>query len=315
MRRLQVVLIGSAALLVSVLGACNHTPLIGPRVDKDRPPLPERLPEAPALVKYLNDNANLVQAVECTSLGINCTQGSQSVGLDGRMICQKPRNFRLTAQLLGSSTADIGSNDKEFWYWISKATPPHVYHCSYAELATGKVNVPFPFQPDMVVAALGMATYDEKATYQLNSPPRANYIELIQQTTSSQGQPVQRITVFAKTVQKAPAPQVIAHVLKDARGKLIAKATIQSVRIDRATGAALPTNLTLEWPDQKLKMTLLMNDVRSNNGLTAARAGAMFQRDDLSRKITTFDLARMQVDGPGGIRRAGATAVPGVAPR
>jgi hypothetical protein len=308
------VVIVSAALLVPVLAACNHMPLIGTRADKDRTPAAERLPEVPALVKYLNDNASRVQAVECTSLGIDCTQGSQKVGVSGKMVCQKPRNFRLRADLLGSSAADIGSNSEEFWYWISKATPPHVYHCSYHDLATKKVNVPFPFHPDMVVTALGMASYDANAEYKLNAPPRANYLELVQQTTSPHGQPVQRVTVFARTKQEPPHPQVIAHVLKDMSGKLICRASIRKVRVDRATGVALPTDLTIEWPEQKLSMTLLMPDVRSVNNLPVARSQALFQRGDLAR-YTSFDLGRMAVDGPGAIRRAGATALPGPSTR
>src|SRR5262249_54514000 len=158
-----------------------------------------------------------------------------------------------------------------FWYWISKADPPYVYHCSYRELSTGKVHVPFPFHPDMVVAALGMASYDEKAKYELKAPPRTNYLELIQQTTSPQGQPVQRITVFHRYQQKAPQPQVMAHVLKDMKGKLICQATIQSVQVDRVTKATLPTRVTIEWPEQKLKMTMIMPDAHGVS-LTPARA-------------------------------------------
>ena len=56
------------------------------------------------------------------------------------MACQKPRDFRLRAKILGTPAVDLGSNDQEFWYWISKVNPPHVYHCSYENLKTGKVT-------------------------------------------------------------------------------------------------------------------------------------------------------------------------------
>ena len=53
---------------------------------------------------------------------------------------------------------DIGSNDSEFWFWISKAEPvPYVFHCGYQELARGGVDMPFPFQPDMIVADSGFS--------------------------------------------------------------------------------------------------------------------------------------------------------------
>src|SRR3954452_7310048 len=126
--------------------------------------VPPQKPTVPALVAYLNDNADKVQAVQSTKVSIDCKQGNQSVGLDGMLACQKPRNFRLKAKLLGQSGVDVGSNGEEFWYWISKDDPPYLYHCSYQELARG-VSIPFPFQPDMIVAALGMASYNPNDRY------------------------------------------------------------------------------------------------------------------------------------------------------
>src|SRR5262249_57670564 len=107
------------------------------------------VPTAEDLVYYLNFNARKVQAVQCNRLEIDCKQGNQGVGLDGLLACEKPRNFRLKAKLLGQPGVDIGSDgDREFWYWISKAEPPYLYHCSYEEFGRGGVRMPFPFQPD-----------------------------------------------------------------------------------------------------------------------------------------------------------------------
>src|SRR5919199_4110500 len=153
-------------LLAPAFAGCGQSPIARDKTAAD-PPLPEQKVEIPALVKYLNDNAGRVQAVRSTRLDIAAKQGREQVGLDGMMVCQKPRNFRLTAKVLGSPTVDIGSNGEEFWYWISKANPPYVYHCSYRELATGKVHLPFPFQPDMIISALGVAEYNPEARYEL----------------------------------------------------------------------------------------------------------------------------------------------------
>jgi hypothetical protein len=302
MRQVSAGLVLGVALLAPVLAGCNLAPVLGNRDPGAR--APERKPDVPALVHYLNDNANRVQAVQSNRIAIDCQQGSQKIGLDGMMVCQKPRNFRLRARLIGQPAVDIGSNDEEFWYWISKADPPHVFHCSYRELSTGRVFLPFPFQPDMVVAALGMAQYDANAKYELRATDR--YLELIQGSTSPAGQPVQRITVFNRLEQKAPQPQVVAHVLKDMKGKLICQANIHQVQVDRATGALLPTKVSIEWPEQKLKMTLTLYDAQSTS-VDATRAARLFQRTDLSG-LSSFDLARRAVDSPDAVRRAGAVA-------
>jgi hypothetical protein len=295
-------LVGSAlgiVLAVPLLLGCNHTPVIGKR-EEVKPLPPGTKADPPSLVRYLNENARRVSAVQSNRVEMDCKQGRQAVGLDGMLVCQKPRDFRLRAKVLANPTVDIGSNDREFWYWISKATPPYVYHCSYSDMSTSKVNLPFPFQPDMVVAALGLAEYDAKARYELKEVGR--YLELSQDVTTSAGKPARRVTVFNKIKVAAPNPQVVGHILRDNRGKLICQATIHRVAIDRGTGAILPTWVTLEWPAQEMKMTLKMNDLRAVK-LDATRSARLFQRTDLT-SYDSFDLARGRIDTPGAVRRA-----------
>jgi hypothetical protein len=95
---------------------------------------------------------------------------------------------------------------------------------------------------------------------------------------------------------------VIAHVLKDTRGKLICQATVHRVKVDRATNAILPTQVTLEWPEQEMKMSLRMDDLEAVN-VTAEQAARRFQRNALS-SFDSYDLARGVVDSPGAVRRA-----------
>jgi hypothetical protein len=262
-------------------------------------------PDVPSLVNYLNQNAAKVQNLRC-KVDMDCKQGRQPVAVGGVLACQKPRDFRLRGDVLGQPAVDVGSNSQEFWYWISKANPPYVYHCSYDKLATGRVQVPFPFQPDMVMAALGMADYDPKATYQLREGPKT--WELVQETISPSGQRVKRSTVFAKYSATPPQPQVLAHTLHDQAGKLICKAEIHRVEKDTTTGAELPTQVTIEWPAQQVTMKMYLRGLNVN-AIDKDTAGRLFQRGDLSRH-EAYDLAKGVVDTTSGLRRAGATLLP-----
>ncbi len=219
---------------------------------------------------------------------------------------RKPRNFRLQAQILSQPAVDIGSNDQEFWYWISKNEPPYLFHCSYDALSRG-TRIPFPFQPDMVVSALGLAEYDLAKKYELRADPRLHYYELIEQTLSPQGEPIQKVTVFNKKQVEAPAPQVIAHVLKDARGNPICTATIKKVQQNRDNGAIYPTVVMFNWPAQKLQMTMELHNlqvVKVDDGM----AQRVFTRKNLGYQ--TYDLARGVSDGPGNLQQTGATILP-----
>src|SRR5947209_20412711 len=75
----------------------------GPKVNPDAPP-----PTTTQLVAYLNDNAGRVKAIQCNQVEITARQGIQSIPLDGMLVCQKPRNFRLKAKMLGQAAADLG---------------------------------------------------------------------------------------------------------------------------------------------------------------------------------------------------------------
>jgi hypothetical protein len=290
---------GLALGMVLVTG-CNTLPhrrdaAPAPAVTKTALPTPE-----PAmLVRYLNDNSRKIQGLRA-DVAMDCKQGGQSVGLDGTLACSWPRNFRLKAKALGQSAADIGSNDNEFWFWISKADPPYVYHCSYRDLNPA-VRLPFPFQPDMVMAGLGLAEYDPNKSYRLRETPK--YLELIEDSTSPQGQPVEKITVFNRMEVRNPGePQVVAHVLKDKQGHVIAQAVVHRVVVSRETGAVLPQHVSLSWPAERMEMEMRFRDVQVVR-FDPERAAVLFQRTQLGN-LTAYDLARRAVDGPG-IQRAG----------
>jgi hypothetical protein len=263
--------------------------------------LPADTPTAAQLVAYLNENAGRIQAVRCNRVAMDCTQNNQAVGLDGSLVCQKPRNFRLKAKVLGQPGVDIGSNKDEFWYWISKDNPPYVNHCSYQDLSRpGGVDLRFPFQPDMIVAALGMADYNPNGKYEVKTYPQyPKYLELIESAVSPQGEPVQKVTVFRRDRVATGQPQVEAYALKDARGGLICKATIQEIQVTRE-GVVLPRKVALVWPAQRIEIKLQLFDMQIVQ-IDPQQAERYFQRTDLST-LQSFDLARRVVDGPGAQR-------------
>jgi hypothetical protein len=271
-------------------------------------------PDAASLVRYLNENADKAQAIQVNRVAMDCREGTQAVGVDGYLVCKGPRYFRLKGQVLGKPAVDIGSNDSEFWYWISKVEPtPYVFHCSYEDLGRGGVRLPFPFQPDMIIAALGIGRYDPNGKYQVVTYRDKNYFELVEDAVSPQGQQVKKVTAFnSRTVDVSRGqPQIIGYTLKDLQGATICQATIQEVQVVKVPGAkdgaVLPRRLVLSWPAQKMEMKMNLSDVAVVNTLDSNRPG-LFQRSDLS-KLPSFDLARRAPDGqPSSLIRASGPA-------
>ncbi len=287
------ILAGLAVCLLLSAGGCdvfrNHRDTTAP-VAKGAV-TPQGVPQASQLVEYLNNNAHRVQGLKAAVI-MDARADSGSVSLDGYVACSRPRNFRLKAKMLGHPAVDIGSNETEFWYWISKADPPYVYHCAYQELARG-VSVPFPFQPDMVMAALGLAEYDPNKSYRVN--PSATRIELIEDTTTPQGQPAQMVTVFNRMEARPGQPQVLGHILRDQQGRILCQAMVSRVAVNRETGAVLPQQVVLAWPSQKMQMQLQLRELQP---VAFAANDPLFQRSSLGN-IMSFDLARRAIDSRG----------------
>jgi len=285
--------LGLTALILSTgcSGMQGNRNGAGPAVSKVRAPQPN----AVAMVSYLNENAQRMQGLTFTSVSMRASQDGNVGSIDGRLDCQRPHNFRLTGKAVGQPIVDIGSNSEEFWYWISKANPPYVYHCSYTDLARPDVFIPFPFQPDMILAALGMAQYDQSRPYEVRVNSAAHTVELIESTKSPQGQPQQKITVLRSGPVRADEPIVIAHILRDAQGKDICKATITHAQTDPATGVVVPRRVQLVWPTEKIELTMKLEGLHVN-AIDAQSAASLFNRSNLSRQ-KSFDLARREVDG------------------
>jgi hypothetical protein len=258
-------------------------------------------PTVPDLVAYLNHNAQLVQSIKSTELEIQAKQGNESIGLQGTLFCEKPRNFRLRGKVAGVDAVDIGSNNEEFWFWISQGKDQdgvaRVHYCSYADMAAGKARMPFPFQPDMIVAALGMGDYDPQKEYTIRED--AKTVSLVEKAVSAQGLAVQKVTQFNKMTVGPNKPQVIAYYLLDDKGNEICRASVldvQTITVGRES-AVLPKHVKLVWRPQQIEMSMRLFGTEVNK-IDAPAAAKLFSRAGLS--IPASNLAKGP-DTPSGV--------------
>jgi hypothetical protein len=285
--------------VVVLFSGCADTKWGFLRNSQETARIPGETPSAAQLLALLNQNAQRLQTLECRDLDLDIRSGLHQFGARGKMACQKPRNFRLVAEVLSKREADIGSNDQEFWYWIAKAEPPYLVHCSYQDLAQG-VRVPFPFQPEWAMEALGMAERDPGQSYKL--VPTRNTWELVQDTVNAQGQRIQKVTVFNRSNY-----QVRDHLLKDAAGKELCAAHVTETQ--NVGGASLPRKIVLSYPAERLELKMKLDDVVVNRPFEREQLSGLFSRPVLTG-VQSYDLARGLDSDPGGVRRAG-----GVLPR
>ncbi|HZT81378.1 MAG TPA: hypothetical protein VFA26_14205 [Gemmataceae bacterium] len=304
------VMIGAGAGALILLAGC--VPGRAPNVVA---PQQARIPANPKpeqLVAYLNLNAQRIQSIESRDVEIDAKQGGQAITLVGcNIICRKPRDFRMTAKVVGTPGVDMGSNQNEFWWWVSKSPEPYLFHCSYDALAQG--GAVFPIQPDSIIEAMGLKEFDPKGQYEVRDDGRT--IRLIQRTVSPQRQQVTKVTYINRNASGGQ-PQVYGQQLLDDKGKEICSAWIhevQAVDAPGAAGAVVPRVVQLRWPVQQLDLKMKFKEVIVNGNIPDDRARALFTRPNL-RGVRSFDVAARRFDDQLGELRPAGGPIPGGQP-
>jgi hypothetical protein len=286
--------------LVALLLPGCVTQWLNPRPPADRG-IPVESLTADRIVASLNDNAHRIQSLRSDNMDITTTVGLQSFHTPGKMVFQKPRNFRLNATAIGNQVADIGSNDQEFWWWISKDDPPYLYHVTHTDFANSQGQIRLPFQPDWMIEALGVGEYDPQKQYQLTKG-NGNTLQLEEMARAPDGRMVRKQTILSRTPQNRIT--VSAHRVLDERNQPLFTAQVTEVQRDQRTDAVLPKVVELHWPAQKMRMTLRLSDVTVNPALPAPGTSQLFARPNLVG-VRSFDLAK-GADAPNGsLQRAG----------
>jgi hypothetical protein len=303
MRYVRHVISGVALCGLMVLAGCNTFGFIRPVPQTRGDAAAADLPSKEALVGYLEANANYVQALRCDDLMLTASAGMgivQKMDLHGRMMCQRPRNFRMSAEFMGKTEVEVGSNNEEFWYWLRRGEPPYQIHCSYKDLSDGKVRtLPFPFQPEWVIEALGLGNYGPADQYILDSHDPATF-RLVAQSRSPQGKMVRKVIVFRSKKAQGTDAQVTDYLLlDDASGKEICAAHISQVMfvdVGAPFKVTIPYKVDMRWPEMKMRMSMRFDGLKVNPNPPIDPAVA-FQRRPLNG-VPSFDLATMRTDAP-----------------
>ncbi len=293
-------------------------------LDKMRPdPKPSHAPSGALkakkpeeFVSYLNRQAGYVQTLRYDDVSLKATIPGQPwvpALRSGVMVAQKPKNFRMQSGLaLGGDQLDIGSNSQEFWMYVKQPKPTYLF-CTHADFPKVQDDLPVPFEPDWVLQALGMTTYDSTKQYVVEISEKDRVYYLKSEDTTPAGQKVLKVTEFAGDPSLGTQPQVRRHlVLAQTKTgwqtNMIAE--IHRVTVldgtDPQTGqrvtVPVPTDVTLEWPQQKVKLALTLGKPQLNTREEAA----LFSKPATLGNASPVNLADFRGNGaqPGLIRGA-----------
>jgi hypothetical protein len=262
-------------------------------------------PTIKGLVDYLNDNASRIQTVRFDDISIDAAYGDQTIGLQGRIFAERPRNFRMKITAIGKDEVDIGSNPNEFWFWAARNVDKYQYFCSYRDLDQGRVKMmPLPIQPEWVMEAMGLGPYGPAEKYHLEqSGP--NELRLAEKTKSPQGYAIRKVIVMNRREMKPPNPQVTAFLLlDDTTGQEICSARITATKLvaskaEPNKGVILPYKMDIRVPGQKMSMQLKLDGIKTNESIP----NTAFVRQPMIG-VEAFNLATGRTE-PAGFQPAG----------
>ncbi len=208
-------------------------------------------------------NANIERLSAWRSNDVRISGQSMPVHLGGQIAVERPRNFRLTAGILGmDEEADFGSNAELFWFWVKRGSmngqPSYVYQARHEDVPNSQMLSQIPFQPDWLMEALGVVPIDAQHV-SLHPEGGGQVVNLISERLSPSGQMVKK--VIRVDLRRG---LVLSHSLVDMNGLLIARATLDQHFRDRATGIVMPHVIALEWPQANLKIKLEIGQIDVN---------------------------------------------------
>jgi hypothetical protein len=250
-------------------------------------------------------NANIERLSSWRSNDVRISGQSLPVHLTGTIAVERPRNFHLTAGILGmDEEADFGSNAERFWFWVKRGSmngePSYVYQARHEDVPNSqRLAQQIPFQPDWLMEALGVVPIDAQHV-SLHVERGGQVVNLISERLSPSGQMVKK--VIRVDLRHG---LVLSHSLVDMNGNLIARARLDRHVRDQATGIVMPHLIALEWPQTKLQINLEINQIDVNPTTIPPRNWQVPRKDPY---YPAFDIGAM--DRKRG-QFAGATAGPG----
>jgi hypothetical protein len=256
---------------------------------------------AEQLVGYLNIQAGRLQNVSYGEVTVSAKEGDGIRGalkemaypnLRGNLSASQPRNFRMVAKGgLVDVKVDLGSNPDQFWVYFTAPQMPATYvFASHSDFEAGKAKVPgnMPVDPDWIMQALGMTTFQPGPQYVATADERARTYTLSWDTTTPNRVPIRKEIIFNADDADAGRgqPQVKRHVVRDAKGKVLAYAEVKAAKTVPAGGSdpqsgrpyvvQYPTELLLRWEEQKFEMTLKLDAGRINAQMTPQDTRRLF---------------------------------------
>lgn len=244
-------------LLAGVSGCAMQQYLASPF--RPRCVLPPEITEQ-QLIAWLNQQTAQVRNWRSTNVRVSSSSGGIPVRLSAVLAVERPANFRMMAKSIAGREADMGANAEQFWFWMRRTEPRHVFTVHRTQMAAVRQQMQMPLDPDWLMQVLGVMPLPEGDVFLQPREPDSNLLALVVEGFSPTGEPVRRVIQV-----DACHGRVITQSLHDSRGQLLARATFNDYRPCSGSEILLAHRIEFDWPQTGAAMTLTIGSIDVNN--------------------------------------------------
>jgi hypothetical protein len=196
-------------------------------------------------------NANSARIHQLQSNGARLTVDG-APALQASYAFERPRRFRLRAELssMTGPELDLGSNDEQYWIWARRSPEPAIYWGRHDEFYQSSAREILPVAPGWFVEALGVVELDPTGRHEGPFRQRPGQLEIRTLLATAEGG-MTKITV----VDDARGWVIEQHLL-DASGRPLASSQAAAFQFDPVSGVSLPRLVEIRLPPAQMTMTL-----------------------------------------------------------
>jgi hypothetical protein len=266
--------VGAALVLFSGAG-CNS--LSHRESARRTPPKSTDGPDLDVFYSNWNDNTKKIKSLKYDGVKLDIHGDNQPLALNARLAYQNDNKFFLTAGVAGNTRAELGSNEREIWFWFKDNKNPAVYKCDRSDLAGADLGL--PIHPDWVIEALGVKPLD-RASYRLDRPWEKGFTLVSYLSSPTGDNLVKRILVDSSTNRIRQFE--LWNVSKKPTAESVVRMAVEQYFDDEESAAFVPKQFTIYWREPGEKGERYANFAANRkievNRLSDEIAANVFQR-------------------------------------
>lgn len=222
---------------------------------------------ATLLIEEVNELNSRIDSFYCENMDIRIRKDI-TYRLSGFMAYKKPVFFRThNYSVLGQET-DIGSNERLFWFWSRRMTPPALHFSSHEDVQ--KTRLKTPFNPKWMMESLSMNQIDLK---NVEIVKNGSNIAVLQQRISTLNRPVLKITLVNPKTKT-----IIGHYIVE-NDQVVVSTEIESFQT--VDGHRVPKVVNIIWFREGIAIRWEFNNPKVNQSI----APSMWEMPNMRSKI------------------------------